>query len=50
MWMAPEVRRGVEYTEKVDQFAFGVVLFEVLTGLAPHIASGMELPQSVAAV
>lgn len=36
-WMAPEVlRRGSRYTSKVDVFAYGVVLWELLTSETPY--------------
>lgn len=34
-WSAPEVLLGERCTEKVDQFSFGVVLWEVVTGEKP---------------
>eukprot|EP00735_Rhodelphis_limneticus_P013193 TRINITY_DN6751_c0_g1::TRINITY_DN6751_c0_g1_i1::g.3057::m.3057 TRINITY_DN6751_c0_g1::TRINITY_DN6751_c0_g1_i1::g.3057 ORF type:complete len:380 (-),score=98.22,sp/Q9C9U5/SIS8_ARATH/41.18/2e-70,Pkinase_Tyr/PF07714.12/8.2e-66,Pkinase/PF00069.20/2.5e-60,APH/PF01636.18/3.4e+03,APH/PF01636.18/0.0021 TRINITY_DN6751_c0_g1_i1:100-1155(-) len=34
-WMAPEVAQAEPYTERVDVFAFGVILWELLTGEIP---------------
>ena len=48
--MAPETYQGANVTQKVDTFAFAIVLYEVITGIAPHIASQMKLPQYAAAV
>ncbi|WIA29400.1 hypothetical protein OEZ86_011904 [Tetradesmus obliquus] len=33
MYMAPEVLTGRQYNEKVDVFAFGVILYELLSGV-----------------
>lgn len=35
-WMAPEVIEHKPYGEKADVFSFGVVLWELLTGLVPY--------------
>lgn len=31
MWLAPEVLKEEEYTEKADIYSFGVILWELLT-------------------
>jgi serine/threonine protein kinase len=33
--MAPEVMQGRDITEKCDVYAFGIVLWELFTGLEP---------------
>jgi hypothetical protein len=35
-WMSPEVIEHKPYNEKADVFSFGVVLWELLTGLVPY--------------
>ncbi|KAG8074570.1 hypothetical protein GUJ93_ZPchr0006g43104 [Zizania palustris] len=35
-WMAPEVIEHKPYDSKADVFSFGVVLWELLTGMIPH--------------
>ncbi|OQV18930.1 Mitogen-activated protein kinase kinase kinase 12 [Hypsibius exemplaris] len=35
-WMAPEVIRNENCTEKIDVWAFGVILWELLVGLHPY--------------
>ena len=47
-WMAVEVIKGQSYTEKVDVFSFGVIMWEVLTGEVPYL--GMQPIQIVSAV
>jgi hypothetical protein len=40
-WMAPEVlARNANYTSKVDVYAYGIVLWELATGLTPY--QGMD--------
>ncbi len=36
MWMAPEIILGRQYTEKADIYAFGIILWELLTRLEPY--------------
>lgn len=36
MWMAPEIIMGRKYTEKADVYAFGIILWEILTRLEPY--------------
>jgi GAF domain-containing protein len=36
MWMAPEIIMGKKYTEKADVYAFGIILWELLTRLEPY--------------
>jgi len=31
LWLAPEVMKGGEYTEKCDVYSFGIILWELLT-------------------
>ncbi|RLN53188.1 hypothetical protein BBJ29_001725 [Phytophthora kernoviae] len=35
-WMAPEVLGNRKYTEKADVFSFGIVVWEIFTGLCPY--------------
>mmetsp|Transcript_44487 Transcript_44487/g.115675 ORF Transcript_44487/g.115675 Transcript_44487/m.115675 type:complete len:927 (-) Transcript_44487:742-3522(-) len=35
-WAAPEVLRQQDYSEKADVYAFGIVLWEFLTGASPY--------------
>eukprot|EP00026_Physarum_polycephalum_P001262 Phypoly_transcript_01263.p1 GENE.Phypoly_transcript_01263~~Phypoly_transcript_01263.p1 ORF type:complete len:1153 (+),score=139.74 Phypoly_transcript_01263:409-3459(+) len=35
-WLAPEVMTGDDYTEKVDVFSLGIILWEILTQERPH--------------
>ena len=34
-WTAPEVLRGLPYTERADVFSFGVILHELMTQQVP---------------
>jgi len=36
MWMAPEIIMGRKYTEKADVYAFGIILWEILTRQEPY--------------
>lgn len=36
MWMAPEIIMGKKYTEKADVYAFGIILWEILTRAEPY--------------
>lgn len=36
MWMAPEIISGKQYTEKADVYAFGIILWEIMTRLEPY--------------
>jgi GAF domain-containing protein len=36
MWMAPEIIMGKKYTEKADVYAFGIILWEILTRDEPY--------------
>jgi len=35
-WMAPEVIRGEQYSETMDVWSFGVVLWEMVTAQLPY--------------
>lgn len=35
-WMAPEVMLGIPYDEKVDVFSFGILMHEIMSGIAPY--------------
>jgi len=37
LWMAPEVLAKKSFNEKVDVYAFGVVMFEIVTGCLPYV-------------
>ena len=46
-WMAPEVLGGHSYTEKVDVYSFGIVMFEVLSRTIPFEETGLD-PMKIA--
>ncbi len=46
-YMAPELLRGGKASELSDQFAFGVTMFEVLTGTRPFAARSIEQLRAV---
>jgi len=36
LWMSPEVLQGKPLNEKVDIYSYGIVLWEILTGIEPY--------------
>jgi mitogen-activated protein kinase kinase kinase 7 len=34
-WMAPEAQQGLDYTESCDLYSYGVILYEVYSGMVP---------------
>lgn len=40
LWMAPEVLSGAEYSEKVDVYAYGIFLFELICRQVPFALDG----------
>ena len=36
MWMAPEIIMGRKYQEAADVYAYGIILWEILTRLEPY--------------
>lgn len=46
-YLAPEQIRGAEITEKVDVYAMGLLMYEMLTGVKPfRVESGRELARA----
>lgn len=35
-YMAPEIINGLNYNQKADVYSFGIIMFEVVTGLVPY--------------
>jgi serine/threonine protein kinase len=35
VWMAPEILRQEEYTEKIDVYSFGILMYELVTLTPP---------------
>ena len=46
-YLAPEQIQGEEITKQIDVYAFGVVLYEMLTGVVPFKASTPEAVQAM---
>lgn len=42
IYMAPELQRQEQYTEKADLWSLGVILYEMVTGMPPFIAKNRE--------
>ncbi|KAL7680599.1 putative mitogen-activated protein (MAP) kinase kinase kinase 7 [Plasmopara halstedii] len=42
VWIAPEVFRGQEHTEKTDVYSFGVILFEALSSSMPYSSISVD--------
>ena len=47
-WMAPELFESNDYTNKVDVYAYGILLWEILTGSTPYKGkSGLQIAMAV---
>jgi serine/threonine protein kinase len=47
-WMAPEVLKGVSYTESADIYSTGIIAWELLTGKCPFQGQNqLEVAQAV---
>lgn len=42
LYLAPEIVSGSFYTEKVDIWSFGCIIYELFTGRTPYYANTME--------
>jgi len=42
LWMAPEMLREKKWSVKTDIFAYGIILWEIVTGFIPYEDSGFE--------
>ena len=45
-YMAPEVRMGTGYSRAADWWAFGILIFEMLTGETPYV-KGNDSPLQI---
>merc|ERR1711920_372165 len=41
VYFAPEIIQGIGYTNAVDWWAFGVLVFELMSGYVPFMADGL---------
>lgn len=39
LYLAPEIVKEVKYTEKVDIWSFGCIIYELFTGKTPYYAN-----------
>lgn len=42
-WMAPEMIKEQEWSEKTDVYAFGIIMWEIFSGRTPFVNSGEEV-------